>query len=236
MATSGSKNYSITAIEIIGGALRKIGAFDHGDSIPPEEVADAMQALNLLTKEFAVRGLDIWVRKELILNLNVGQVVYTLGSGGDLSDRPVDILYAMRRNPTTNQDVPMDLIGEQEYQRLSLKQQPGIPVSLWYKPVLDSGQLYVWMPLSDTCPYTQLVMQARLYVDDFDSTVDEPEFPIEWGNALIFHLAHDLSPEYGVDRQKRADLYAIAERKLTDALDWSQENANVIFTIDQQRA
>jgi len=236
MATSGSKNYSITAIEIIGGALRKLGAYDHGEAIPAEEVQDAMQALNLLAKEWSAHGLDIFVREEKILTMTAGQVVYTLGPSGVLTDKPYDIVYAARRDPTNNIDVPMNLIGEREYQRLSLKQQQGIPTNLWYKQLRTTGELYVWPTMSSTCPYTQLVLQCRMYVDDLDSTTDEPEFPIEWGNALIFNLAHDLAPEYGVDAKKRAEMYLIGQRKLNDLLDNNQENANVVFTIENQRA
>ena len=74
-------------------------------------------------------------------------------------------------------------------------------------------------------------MQAIMLSDDLDSTADEPEFPIEWGNALIFQLAHDICGEYGVTEARQARLYLIAQKKLNDLLDYDQENASVVFTI-----
>lgn len=230
MALSGSKDYSITAIEIIGGALRKLGAFDHGEAIPPEEVADAMQALNLLTKEWSGYGLDVFVREEVVLTMVAGQHEYTF------SQNPVEIITAVRRDTSTNRDVPMNMIGETEYQRLALKQQQGIPTNVWYKQGVYVGSLKVWPAPSSTNPYDQLVMQCRLYADDFDSTTDSPEFPIEWGNALIYNLAHDLASEYGADEKKRIEMFTIGQGKLNALLDANHENANVYFTVDTQGA
>lgn len=310
MAVSGSKSYSITAIEVIGAALRKLGVYDSGETIPAEETQDALLALNVLIKEWSAQGIDIWLRQEITLFVQGGgKTTYTLSPTGDLAttdtvfeteldvasngvdanirtaeqpgsasyaavvmddnsvevrdvtgitgngflaspaipagasvgnkvysfdnkvSKPLKIVFAMRRN-SDGQDVPIDLIGENEYQRLSDKDQTGPTTQVWYKPLRDSGELRIW-PIGES-NFHRIIMQAHFHPDDFDATTNEPEFPIEWANALIFGLAHDLAPEYGISRQDRADLYAIGQRKLNDLLDWDQENASVIFTIDDR--
>lgn len=235
MATSGSKDYSITAIEIIGGALRKLGAFDHGEAIPAEEVADAMQALNLLTKEWGAYGLDIWVRQEVEQLILPGTPTYTIGQ----DDKPLELIYAAHRDKGINRDTPLNIIGEVEYQRLALKFQKGRPTNIWFKPQRNNTEIYVWPTGDDTLSASDaanqyIVMQVRKHVDDFNSTTDEPEFPIEWANPLIFNLAHDLAPEYGVDQNKRSEMFIMGQKKLNDLLDNNQENANVVFTLDTQ--
>jgi hypothetical protein len=368
-----SKDFTLTRTEIIGAALRKLGAFDHGEAIPWEEENDAAFALNVLLKEWTARGIDIFVRQQITLVLDPLKSVYYLGRntdgsqrypnqddlvmlgnssashltqnwtygqttinttkgkgpvwvtaatdldwlqstrfavyggftnamvawrpdagssrrwcwsrctavnqsgevddeeaitftvgdvGGESGDtasigndvrfaegrvvadafggetglwrRPVDILYAHRRDPHNGFDVPVNLIGEKEYQRLSRKHQTGPTTNVWYKPMDEYGELYVWPTGDDN--YTDLVMQCRFHVDDMDTVSDNPAFPIEWANAIIFCLAHDLAPEYGVDQRKRIEMYTIGQGKLETLLDHSQENANVVFTIDNQRA
>ena len=80
MATSGSKDYSITRAQIIEGALRKIGEYDQGESVPGDEVATAAVSLNLMVKEWVARGIDIWLRDEITLFLQPDTQSYALGT------------------------------------------------------------------------------------------------------------------------------------------------------------
>ena len=69
MATSNSKNYSITTADIIAGALRKIGVYDSGETISGEDTSSTTIALNLMVKEWVADGADIFLRTESILFL-----------------------------------------------------------------------------------------------------------------------------------------------------------------------
>jgi hypothetical protein len=80
MAVSGSKNYSITRANIIEAALRKIGVYDQGESVPGSETDAADIALNLMVKEWVGRGIDIWLRDEITLFLQPDQQSYALGT------------------------------------------------------------------------------------------------------------------------------------------------------------
>ena len=78
MATSGSKDYSITRANIIEAALRKIGTYDQGETISGNETSAAAVALNLMVKEWAARGIDIWLRDEITLFLQPDTKSYAL--------------------------------------------------------------------------------------------------------------------------------------------------------------
>ena len=148
------------------------------------------------------------------------------------SERPLDFFYANRRD-VNGIDTPIDLIGEVEYRQLSIKSSSGPPNLAYYQPTLDNGTLFVW-PTDGGLTWDRILLQGRFLVDDFDTTADEPEFPIEWTNALIFQLAHDISHEYGVSEKKQGRLYLIAQKKLNDLLDYDQETASVRFALGQQ--
>ena len=308
MATSGDKTYSITRAKIIEASLRKVGAYDQGEAVSGSETAAAVEALNLLTKEYTARGADLWLRDEITLFLQPDQKVYSLGTanatasyvettlsaaeasgqtvisvtsstgmtaadiiGIKMDDdtihwttivsvdssvqvtitaatdddaasgnkvyaytttagRPTKILYAYRRD-TSNIDVPVRLIGEKEYMSQSNKASDGPPVEAWYQPTLTTGSLYVW-PVDGGATTDKLVMSCQFHADDFDSGSDNPEFPIEWGNTLVWGLAAELAAEYGVPEREQGRLWSTAEFKLNNALDFDVENASVEFVLD----
>jgi len=310
MATSGSKNYSITRAKIIEGALRKLGVFDAGETVSGDNTVAAVQALNLLTKEWSARGADIWLRDEITLFLQKNTKLYALGTtnatasyvettlssaealgqtvisvtsstgmtaadnvGIKMDDdtihwttivsvdsstqitittatdyaaasgnkvytytttagRPTKISYAYRRD-VNGLDTEVRLVGEKEYMRLSNKSSDGPPVEIWYQPTLTTGSLYVW-PDNGGASWDKLVMSVHYHADDFDSASDNPEFPIEWGNALVWGLAAELASENGIPLKEIGYFEQKAEHKLNEALDWDVENADIIFTLDLQ--
>jgi len=311
MATSGSKNFSVTRNDIIYAALRKLGEFDSAETPGGDETADASFALNYLVKEYVAQGADIWLRTELTLFIQNGQESYSIGTSGDnvtssfaettldgaqasgatsmtvdsiagisagdyvgvkvddgsihwttvngapagttvvlttgidddaadgnklyayttKSYRPHSIFYASRRD-LNDYDVPVDLIGDDEYRFLAHKGQSGAPNQAHYRATLDNGTLFVW-PTGDGSA-DKILLTAEYYPDDFDAASDNPEFPIEWTSALVFGLATELAPEYGIPRLETKDLRGEAYRKLQVALDFDVEDASVEFVVANQ--
>ena len=80
MATSNSKNYSITRSDIIASALRRAGVIDAHDTVDGEDTTTASLALNLMVKEWVARGIDIWLRDEITLFLQPDTQSYALGT------------------------------------------------------------------------------------------------------------------------------------------------------------
>lgn len=311
MAVSGSKNYSITRAGIIEAALRKIGVYDQGESIPGNESAAAATALNLMVKEWVARGIDIWLRDEITLFLQPDTKSYSLGSthatrsyvettlsgaeaasqtilsvtsssgmtaadyiGIKLNDntihwdtiasvdsatqvtitnglasaaasgkkvyayttqvgRPQKIVYAYRRDKN-NIDSEVAIVGEKEYMLQSNKGSDGPPVEIWYQPTLTTGTLYVW-PVDGGSSWDRLVMSCQFLPDDFDAAADNPEFPIEWGNVLVWGLAAELASEYGIPERDQAKLWKVSEFKLNELLAYDVENSDVQFGMDYAR-
>jgi len=143
------------------------------------------------------------------------------------SVRPQKLEYVSRRD-TNAIDTPVDLIGENEYRRLSQKTSDGPPTQAWYHPSLDAGTLYVW-PTNGGSSYDKLVLIQDILPDDMDSAGNNPQFPIEWGEVLIYGTADRLAPEYGLPIMERRELKTELEFHLKNALDYDVENASVIF-------
>ncbi len=143
------------------------------------------------------------------------------------ANRPQKIVYAHRRE--SDKDTPVELIGEVAYRGLSTKGASGPVNQVYYQPTLTNGSLFVW----PTSGADKLVLICQPLVDDFDSSSNNPEFPIEWANAIIWNLAAELAPEYGMPLKERQVLEFKARGKLEALLDYDVENASVIIGLER---
>lgn len=313
MATSGSKNFSITRADIIGAALRKLGVFDSGEAVSGDDTSNASLQLNVMVKEWVARGADLFLREEqtLFLQPNTkkyalttdeitadtyiettlsaaeasGQTVISLttSTGMTASDRigikmddntlhwttivsvdsstqvtitaatdddaasgnkvytytnkssvPQKILYAFRSD-TSGNDTEITIIGENEYRRQSNKDADGPPVEIWYnrKGNQATGELFVW-PDNGGKTWDKIVLISNILPDDFDAGGDNPDFPIEWANCLIWSLAAEMASEYGISEPEQARLWATSEFKLSELFAYDTEDASVIFAMDDR--
>lgn len=311
MATSDSKNYTITANDIIAAALRKTGDYDIGETVNADETSAAMQALNLMVKGWVARSIGLWLRSQETLFLQKNTQSYAIGTTAEMTNSYVEttlgaaeasgqtvitvtdstgmtaadrvgikmddgtthwttivsvdsstqititdatdddaasgnkvyayttrsgrfqrIKYAFRRD-TSGYDTEVDVAGENEYFRLSDKGSAGPVNTVWYHPTLDSGTLYVW-PVDGGDTVDKLIMLVDYLPDDFDSVANNPEFPIEWGECLIYNLADRLAGEHGMPRLERRELKIEAREMLEAMLDYDVEHASVQFEMDHR--
>lgn len=171
-----------------------------------------------------------------ITNLGTGAIADALPSAAAAGNRvyayttkayrPQKLIFVHRRSPAAD-DTPVNLIGEISYRSLSQKSAIGQVTQAYYSPTLVNGTLYVW-PVNDRS-IDKLVLIAQLLADDFDDAGDEPQFPIEWTEAMVWGLAASLGPEYGVSIQQQAFLEGKAAEMLNTMLDYDVENASVVF-------
>lgn len=82
MATSGSTDFSLNRNEICTAALRKTGRFQAGTTPANEDMADTVQALNVLVKSWMGQEIGLWLNQEFVLFLTDGTQKYTLGPSG----------------------------------------------------------------------------------------------------------------------------------------------------------
>lgn len=83
MATSGTTTFSRNRDQLIASALRKIGAFEQGETPDSSAVTEASDALNAMVKHWQGSGIQIWTTQEAVVFPQVGQVRYTMGDTTD---------------------------------------------------------------------------------------------------------------------------------------------------------
>ena len=92
MPTSGSYDYSVTALQIIESAAEDIGVIAAGQSMDADDLATMLRALNLLVKQWQgtsdkFPGLKVWTRQRLVMPFEADKNRYLIGpaSGDDRS-------------------------------------------------------------------------------------------------------------------------------------------------------
>jgi hypothetical protein len=236
MSTSGSTDFTINRNTLIKGALRLVGAIAQGEEPTADQILEASEALNMLVKAWQADGMPLWAVKEYSLPLTSSVASYEIGIGKTINTpKPLKMIEAFRRETSTNIDVPIRLITRQEYNSLGNKTSSGIPIQLWYEPKIDYGVLTVYPTPDSTSAsnYTIKLFYQRPF-EDFDSSVDTPDFPAEWYDAVKYGLATRLAGDYGIPLEDRRELKAEAAVLKSDALGFGNEEGSYYFQPDKQ--
>lgn len=80
MSTSGTAAFSRNRDQLIMSALRKVNAFESGETPDSESMNDAADALNSMVKHWQGSGIQIWKTTEAILFPQISQVRYSIGT------------------------------------------------------------------------------------------------------------------------------------------------------------
>lgn len=151
---------------------------------------------------------------------NAGNFVYDYTT---TSDRPQDII-AIARSNTDLIDNFLTPISLDAYNQLPNKQQLGMPINTYFNSGIPNVQLYVWQAQDGTLGWDRLSCWCDMLIEDFDAAgADNPYYPIEWANYLIYQLAVEMADEYELADTKIQRLMQIADRKYGNLLNYSAQ-------------
>ena len=103
------------------------------------------------------------------------------------------------------QDYPVRIIGWGEWFDLSDKSNIGRPLRITVD--MDLAPRAVLNPIPDRTDYVLHYLRVRK-LEDFDANTNTGDFPERWLKAVVWGLAADLAPEYGVPVEERDRLEA----------------------------
>lgn len=157
-----------------------------------------------------------------------GRVVWTYTT---VIPKPLKIPASRRNNGgitgITGQDVQMSSIGREDYYNLPQKNTPGITTQYYYQPQIDSGNIRLWPVAQDSTLFLKFTYLRP--IDIFDNSSSAPDFPNEWLFALVYNLALNLIPNYGINANAYPLIPALAAEYLNKALDWDTGDAPIFF-------
>jgi hypothetical protein len=94
-------------------------------------------------------------------------------------------------------DFPIEQISRADYEAISLKSLVGgYPAMCWYNPTAGNGMVNLWPGASagQTIYFT-----AEQMLQQFDTINETFNLPPNYKRAIIYNLAIELAPQYGVE-------------------------------------
>jgi hypothetical protein len=225
---SGTYNFSLTAQQLVTAALNKTGAFDEYETIPPQDLANVMQALEVMVKEMALEGMPLWCIQDISFPTVVGQATYNLSTitGSTL---PLRILDQYIVDQAGN-SVTLVMTSRYDWDTLGQKFAPGVPNQIWYNPQLGAGTITLYDVPSDNTHTIHVITQLQM--QDVGALTNNLAFPQEAYRMLLWCLTDEISLDYRMPRDERLEVNQKAtgfKEKFFNA-EFGQEQASIFLT------
>lgn len=198
-----------TPVELINLALKQAGVLGVGQTAMAEDIQDAFKLMNMMLAQWQVQRYHVYQ----LVNYGIactGQASYTIGLGGDINQaRPSRISSAFVRQFGNNPvDYPLVILKSREdYDRISVKSQQAMPSFLFYDSGYPLGTLYPW-----SIPTSLYELHVTVYaqLQQFATVADVITMPPEYERAIMYNLAGELRPMYGLQPDQTVSRLAMA--------------------------
>ena len=199
MTTSGTNLFNLDLNDIIEEAYERCGV----EVRTGYEHRTARRSLNLLTIEWANRGINLWTIEQGSIAMVQGQIVY------DLPNDTIDLLDQVIRTQTgvEQTDINISRISVSTYATIPNKNAQGRPIQVWVNR--QSGETYpaasdfspgatatptmnVWPAPDQNSFYTFVYWRLRRIQDSGSGTATQ-DIPFRMLTCLVAGLAYYLS-------------------------------------------
>jgi hypothetical protein len=235
MTTSGTSTFNLNLSDLIEEAFERCGA----ELRTGYDLRTARRSLNLLTIEWANRGINLWTIEQGSIPMVQGQIVYTLPVD------TIDLLEHVVRTQTGEQqtDITINRISIDTYSTIPNKNAQGRPIQVWINrqsgatyPVggqpagtnpttgVDSPSINVW-PAPDQNNYYTFVYWRLRRLQDAGNGVDTQDIPFRFLPCLVAGLAYHLSIKLPGALERSMSLKAQYEELWQQAADEDREKA-----------
>ena len=185
----------MTALELITGSLRLIGAIETGESPEAPEASDALAILNQLLESLSLSTQGVFNSPTQTFNLIASQSTYTIGIGGNFNTvTPVNILDAYVSSNGIS--FPVEIISQNKYDSIVNKtQQSTYPIYLLQQNTVPLGNIILW-PVPSAASTLTINIAAQFAQIPLLATVITT-WPAGAARMIRYLLAIDLAEEYG---------------------------------------
>lgn len=229
MTTSGTTGFNLDLNFIIEEAFERCG----GELRTGYDLRTARRSLNLLTMEWANRGINLWTIEQGTIAMVQGQVTY---------DLPVDTIdlvdHVIRTGTGQGQtDINISRISVDTYSTIPNKNAQGRPIQVWINrqsgaDYAGSGvappQINVWPAPNQDSFYTFVYWRLRRIQDAGDG-VNTQDIPFRFLPAMVAGLAYHLSLKVPQALERTQMLKAMYDEAWEQAADEDREKASLLI-------
>jgi hypothetical protein len=231
MTTSGTAGFNLDLSELVEEAFERCGQ----ELRTGYDLRTARRSLNLLTIEWANRGINLWTIEQGSIPMVTGQSTYNLPVD------TIDLLDTVIRTGTgQNQtDINISRISESTYSTIPNKNAQGRPIQVWINrqsgadyPVTgtNSPKIVVWpTPNAPGDQYTFVYWRLRR-IQDSGGGVSTQDIPFRFLTCMVAGLAFYLSAKLpDVTPDRILFLKSEYEQQFQLAADEDREKASIRF-------
>lgn len=194
MTTSGTTAFNLNLNELVEEAFERCGA----ELRTGYDLRTARRSLNLLTIEWANRGINLWTIEQGSIPLVQGQITY------DLPADTIDLLDHVVRTQSGQQgqtDINISRISVDTYSTIPNKNAQGRPIQVWINrqsgadyPVdgVAYPQINVW-PAPEQSNYYTFVYWRLRRIQDAGTGITTQDIPFRFLPCMVAGLAYHLS-------------------------------------------
>jgi hypothetical protein len=194
MATSGTSTFNLDIDEIIDEAFERAGL---GRAYSGNDFKTAKRSLNLLSQEFANRGVNLWTVEDTTLSLTSGTSTYTLPS-----DTVAVLDYAIRTGTGTSQvDTTIARMHVGDYASLSSKNKQGRPTQIYIERLRDAPEVTLY-PVPNNNTYTLVYYRVRRIQDTVNGSITQYDAPTRFLPAIVAGLSYHIALKHPDSMQR----------------------------------
>ena len=169
-------------------------------------------------------GLTVQLDDAITLATLSGAFVrnYRVGTSTAPELIPVSRILNVRRQESTDYEIPIIFESREDYFNLPNKSQNGTPIQAHYARQdlagEEGGIMYLWSAPSSSVPVINFTYERKLQIlDDPDDTLDLPDYA---QLAFIYDVAVKLIPKFGASKDLAFWVKSEAERLKNDMLSY----------------
>ena len=184
MATSGTATFNLDLNNLVEEAFERCGQ----ELRTGYDLRTARRSLNLLTIEWANRGINLWTIEEGSIALTNGTATYNLPAD------TIDLLDHVIRTGTgqNQQDITISRISADTYISIPAKNATGRPIQVWINRQATQPTINVWPTPNQDNTYTFKYWRLRR-IQDAGTGVNTQDIPFRFLPCLVAGLAFYLS-------------------------------------------
>jgi hypothetical protein len=191
MTTTTTHNFNLDLNLLVEEAFERCGA----ELRTGYDLRTATRSLNLLTIEWANRGINLWTVEQGEVTLVAGTATY------DLPATTIDLISQVIRTGTgeTQSDIAISRVSNPTYASIPSKNNTGRPIQVYIDRQTNNPKVTMW-PIPDATQTYTFVYWMLKRINDAGTGVNTQHIPFRFLPCMVAGLAYYLSmkiPEAG---------------------------------------
>jgi hypothetical protein len=182
--------------------------------------------MNLLTIEFANRGINLWTLESGTQLLTPGIATYNLPT--DTIDIIEHVIRTGAGSPTLQSDLTISRISVSTYSSIPSKLTRGRPIQIFVERLRDQPRFTLWPVPDDSVQYTLAYYRLRR-IQDAGTGINTPDAPFRFLPAIAAGLAYQIALKIPELAQRVPMLKAEYDEQFNLAAGEDREKASVRF-------